>query len=377
LSWQTLTVRYNFAGNWTGLFYTGGTLSVPPQLNRESIYTLEGKLGYDGQYYHYIAHDPFRQKGLEKYLDAPRLRYRRILVPLTAYLLAAGQDRFVDVAFLGVILLSVFLGAYWLSRYASNCGRHPAWGLGFLLTPAAIISVDRLVVDIALVGFAFYARWGPPWKLYLVLGGAILARETGALLLAGYCACLLWQRLPRKAFLFATAGVPALVWFVYLQARTQGDLIRPFMHTASGFLPFAHRMAPKLRVGAPEYDLPRVLAGALTALDYLALLGVTLAVVLAVRYVLERRRGPQEFAALLYAFMTVWMAFVFSQRDPYAFPRVTSPLLLLVALHGLASGARAGLLPLALVVPRVVAQFGQQLLGVFGGIFSAGGGRPG
>jgi len=104
---------------------------------------------------------------------------------------------------------------------------------------------------------------------------------------------------------------------------------------------------------------------------------MTMAVVLTVRYVLERRRSPQEFVALLDAFMTVWMAFVFSQRDPYAFPRVTSPLLLLTALHGLASGARARLLPLALVVPRVIAQLSQQLLGVFGGIFSAGGGRPG
>jgi len=103
-------------------------------------------------------------------------------------------------------------------------------------------------VDIALasltIGFAFYARWGPPWKLYLVLVCAILARETGALLVGGYCVYLLWQRLPRKAFPFGTAAVPALVWFLYLQARTRGDLIRPFLHTATGFLPLGHRMAP-------------------------------------------------------------------------------------------------------------------------------------
>lgn len=378
LSWQALTVRYNFEGNWTGLFYTGGNLSVPPELNRERIYTLAGKIGYDGQYYHYIAHDPFRLKGFEKYMDAPRLRYRRILVPLTAHLLAAGQDRFVDVAFVGVILLSVFLGTYWLGGYASDCGWHPAWGLGFLLTPAAIISIDRLVVDIALasltIGFALYARRGPPWKLYLVLVCALLARETGALLLGGYCVYLLWQRLPRKAFLFGTAAVPALVWFWYLQTRTRGDLIRLFMHSAAGFLPFGHRMSPQLRIGLPVYDLPRFLAGALTALDYLALLGMALAVVLAVRFVLERSRGPQEFAGLLYAFMVVSLAFVFSQGDVYTFPRVASPLLVLVALHGLAPGARAGLLPLVLVVPRLAAQLSPQLLGVLRGIFSAGGG---
>jgi hypothetical protein len=379
LSWQALTVRYNFEGNWTGLFYTGGNLSVPPELSGESIRTIAGKTGYDGQYYHYIAHDPFRQKGLEKYIDAPRLRYRRILVPFTAHLLAAGQDRFVDAAFVGVILLSIFLGTYWLSGYASDCGWHPAWGLGFLLTPAAIISIDRLIVDGALacltIGFALYARRGPPWKLYLVLLCATLARETGALLLGGYCVYLLWRRLPRKAFLFGTAAVPALAWFCYLQTRTQGDLIRPFMHTASGFLPFVHSMSPHLRIGFPRYrNLPGFVAEALTALDYLALLGLALAVVLAVRFVLERSRGPQEFAGLLYAFMIVWMAFVFTQHDAYAFPRVASPLLVLAALHGLSPASRAGLLPLALVVPRVAAQLSQQLLGVLRGIFSAGGG---
>ena len=378
LSWQALTVRYNFEGNWTGLFYTGGKLSAPPELKPERIYTFAGKTGYDGQYYHYVAHDPFLQKGFEKYIDAPRLRYRRILVPLTAHLLAAGQDRFVDRAFVGVILLSVFLGTYWLAGYASDSGWHPSWGLGFLLTPAAIISIDRLVVDIALasltIGFALYARRGPPWKLYLVLVCAILTRETGALLLGGYCIYLLWQRMPRKAFLFGTAAVPALVWFLYLQTRTRGDLIRPFLRTATGFLPFGHSMSPRLRMRFPVYDLPGFLAGALTALDYLALLGLALAVVLAVRFVLERSRGPQEFAGLLYAFMAVWMAFVFSHRDPYTFPRVASPLLVLAALHGLAPGARAGLLPLALVVPRLVAQLIPQLLGVLRGIFSAGGG---
>jgi len=101
---------------------------------------------------------------------------------------------------------------------------------------------------------------------------------------------------------------------------------------------------------------------------------MALALVLAVRFVLERSRGPQEFAGLLYAFMMVWMAFVFSLRDAYAFPRVASPLLVLVALHGLAPGSRAGLLPLALIVPRVAAQLGQQLLGILRGIFSGGGG---
>ena len=32
LLWQSLTVHYNYSGNWTALFHTGDTYAVPPEL---------------------------------------------------------------------------------------------------------------------------------------------------------------------------------------------------------------------------------------------------------------------------------------------------------------------------------------------------------
>ena len=74
LAGQSALVYRCYQGNWTGLFLTGDHREVPPQLAAENIYLFEGSTGYDGQYYHYIAHDPFRQRGLSEWVDVPGTR---------------------------------------------------------------------------------------------------------------------------------------------------------------------------------------------------------------------------------------------------------------------------------------------------------------
>ncbi|HEV8146815.1 MAG TPA: hypothetical protein VGP79_10555 [Bryobacteraceae bacterium] len=88
LTWQALTVRYSYGGNWSGLFCTGSRMPFPSELAHENIYVFPNSSGYDGQAYHYVAHDPWFQRGLANYIDAPRLRTRRILVPALAWLVA-------------------------------------------------------------------------------------------------------------------------------------------------------------------------------------------------------------------------------------------------------------------------------------------------
>src|SRR5271165_6866236 len=97
LLWQWATVTVNYGGNWTALFETGALANVPASLGNENIYRFRASAGFDGQAYHYIAHDPFlRHADLRAAVDEPRLRYRRILVPGLAWLLAAGQPGAVD-----------------------------------------------------------------------------------------------------------------------------------------------------------------------------------------------------------------------------------------------------------------------------------------
>ena len=118
-------------------------------------------------------HDPVFREGFAIHVDDARLRYRRILVPGLAFLLAFGQSDHVDAAYRVTILGFLFLGVYWLSRYAAREGRNPEWGLFFCVIPAAATSVERLTIDIALAalcaGYAFYASSRQESKLTAIL----------------------------------------------------------------------------------------------------------------------------------------------------------------------------------------------------------------
>ncbi len=365
-TWQALTVHYNYGGNWTALFCTGEKVPVPPQLAGEGIYLFRGRIGYDGQFYHYMAHDPFLQKGFAQYQDAARLRYRRILVPAAAYLLAGGKDRFVDTALFGVIWISIFLGAYWLSRYASFCSWRPAWGLAFLLVPATIVAIDRTVVDVTLtalaLGFAWHSREGPSWKVYLVLVCAALTRETGILLPAAYSAYLLWNRRMRLAAVFATSVLPALAWQHFSVPQTTGDIpIGVGENPLHIFLHFS-----LLRHG--RYDLPAGLALSMTVLDYVLAAGVLLSVLLAVWFFFRKPRLPEAFGSLSFAALMVLTMLMVTLQDPFTYSRLASPLLVLLAARAMRESRWAGCVPLLLVTLRTAAQLAPQALGILRGL---------
>jgi len=129
-----VVVHYNYGWNWTALFCTGDRLWQPRGL-AETVWLFKDSAGYDGQMYHYIAHDPFFQRSFDRYVDAPRLRYRRILLPGLAYLLAIGQGRFIDAAYIGLVLASISLG--WLARPVVRGRRQFTWWISaWYLEPA-------------------------------------------------------------------------------------------------------------------------------------------------------------------------------------------------------------------------------------------------
>ena len=104
LVWETLTVHFNYRGDWTALYDIGAQLQLPPELAGEDVYRFPNPAGYDGQFYHLMAHDPFLRRGWAKFVDNPGLRWRRILVPALAHAVVFGDDERVDSAYLSVLL---------------------------------------------------------------------------------------------------------------------------------------------------------------------------------------------------------------------------------------------------------------------------------
>ena len=369
-TWQALTVRYNYGGNWTGLFCTGASQRIPRDLLHEEIYALTDSHGFDGQFYHYIAHDPLLRTQLPGYVDSPRLRYRRILVPGLAHIVAAGRPQAIDAGYFAVVLLFVFLGAYWLSRYAVLNRRHPAWGFLFLLLPSTLASVDRMAADIALsalwVGFAVYATEGHDRRLTLVVALAPLARETGFAMIGTYCLWALWGKKPGQALQGAAAALPCLLWYVYLHRAVGPDV--------NGWVAFGFGGMPDAVLHPFPYPWSAAVNLLVTASDYLAAAGAVTAVALCLRFAAFRREDLLELATAVQGALGLILV-VFGSRDLwihfYGFGRVLSPAVVLLALRSLARRRWSDLTPLALLMPRTALQFGGDAWRILRGIGSA------
>ena len=218
--WQLLTVHFNYGGNFTALFCTSSSLPIPAQLSGEHIYVFQTGGGYDGQSYHYVAHDPLYQTEIGRAIPDPGLRYTRILLPGLAWLLAFGQQRWIDASYFACNLAFLFLGAWWLAQLLIRMGANPWLAILYLLVPATLISLDRLVTDLALtslcVGFALYVKTGEHPKLYAVIVMAALCRDTGMVLAIACCVPLLLERRLRGCLPFLAALLPAILWRLFI-----------------------------------------------------------------------------------------------------------------------------------------------------------------
>lgn len=365
-SWQALDVRYNYGGNLTGLFCTGSAFQQPAALQSEHIFLFPGT-GYDGQFYHLIAHDPLFRRGFSKYIDGPGLRYRRILIPGLAYLIAFARDSAIDLSYIAVVALFILLGVWWSAQLAVSFHRAPLWGLSFALVPAVLVSVDRLTVDVALaaccVGFVLYLRRDAPVATWVILAAAGLARETGLFLGVAMVVFLMAKRRFRDAALFSTALVPAAGWYVFVYGHTPG--------LAEGFISFPPLAGIIRRIPAIPYPstFPAWIRISAQSLDLLALAGIAAALVWAFRRAWNRAWSPLAIAIYLFALLAITLSPGDPWQEVYGFGRTLTPLVLLSSLDGLEAGSWWPSAALLAVEPRVVLQYGSQVLGVLRGIF--------
>jgi hypothetical protein len=222
-----------------------------------------------------------------------------------------------------------------------------------------------MTVDIGLatlvVGFVFFVRRAFNWGIYAVLVAAPLVRETGFLLIAGYVLYLLWNRRIRFALLFSTAAVPTAAWYLFVQWHTTS-------YPAAWFSLVPLRGLVGRLLQPVLYPFSPLVSWAATILDYAALAGVLLAIVLAVKMGFEHRTGPTEVSMYLFALVAAFLSFPDSWRDVYGFARPITPLLILLAMSGLARRNWIWIVPMALIIPRIGLQFGPQVIGVVRGL---------
>ena len=353
-------MHYNYGGNLTALFCHGVNLPIPPALEREHIYRFPNSDGYDGQAYHYVAHDPFARLGIGRLLPDANWRYRRILVPVMAYLVALGRQDWVDRSYLACNLIFLFLGSWWLAGILSTFGIHPGFAVLYLLVPATVISLDRFTVDLALtslsLGFAVYTSSRSRWKLYAVLALAPLCRETGLVLVLATAVPDLMARRYRQSLFWASTLLPTIAWY---------GLVR------WSFGPFTQTVPLLSALGGPlhpfPYQFPAAVTAALHLFDGVLLFGEWVAIALGFRKRKEAAVDPVRAAIVLWAMggipISVWTEF-------YSSSRVLSSLLMFEFLRSFPERRRIYRLPLLMVSPRIWIQLLPQIGGVLRGILA-------
>jgi hypothetical protein len=356
-AWLAVNIAGAYDGDWSGLFYTGAEATLPSELEAHTR-RVDDPTGYDGQFYHLLAHDPLMRRGFTGHIDNLSLRWRRIGVPALAYLLAAGNDGAVDYLFAAIQLVFVFLGTYWLARYAEQQGRQAAWGLAFLLVPAVLVSLDRMTIDLPLAaltaGFAFYAGSTNRTALYAVLALAPLVRETGMILTAGWFVHAALRRDSRAVLLSAATAAPAIAWWGYVRGRTWADGTDWY-----GAYPLSGIIERTLQ-GSGIPPLSAWLQTA-AALEEVANAGMWLAFALAGYLAWKRSAGHLELTAILFALFASMLGRLDIWTSAYAAGRTMSPLLLVLGLLALRGRNWVFAAPLLLMLPRIALQYQAQL----------------
>jgi hypothetical protein len=357
LAWSAARVHYTNGGNWTALFCVGAGVPLPPELAAGSYRVSDG--GYDGQFYRLLAHDPFLARNYARYVDAPQFRFRRCLVPMAAWLLAFGQQRWIDPAYMAVEMIFLALGTYWCARLLERRGRSALWGLLFVAMPATLASFDRMLLDgpvtALFAGFLLYCeeeRWDRVWVLAMLAG---LARETGLALPAALVAERLFRRDWRGAVRFAACAFPSLAWYAYLATR----------------LPLGTQLA---ELGMPGWALVQRLTVfrtyfnpfgqlVLRTTDFLAVAGLIGGMILAAIWLRRRRLDPVSICVALYACLALVLGRPV-MADPFAFGRVVSPLLLWISIEAVVRKKWAALAPPLLVSLNVSLVFARPLISI-------------
>lgn len=226
--------------------------------------TTEPGIGYDGQWYLALAHDPLLLRhDLTSRFDNPRYRAGRPLQGWLGWLLAAGRPGAVPLGLLALGPLAVGLGCAATARILSAFGRSPVWGLAFALVPGvwagvALATAEPLGLALAALGLSLVLdrRMG---LAGLAFAGAALTKESYLAFAVAAGLHVLLDRpvaLParlRAAALAVGPGVAALtVWWLYLITRVPvypdrgwvGPLVLPFTGLPRWLWALGHYQAP-------------------------------------------------------------------------------------------------------------------------------------
>ena len=202
------------------------------------LYFLSGRIpadvvpmdGYDGEFNYFMAFDPFLSKYRSQpsiyasFIDEPSYRYGRIGFPLLVKLFSLDRPELYPKTIVWLIVVSHFIGAFFLLRIVLTLGKHPFWTFLYLLVPGFYYSLqwglpESVGLVFLLAGLDNYLE-GRPVGAVILLAASLFIRETGFLLVLALMGHeLLKKRDFKAAWIIGCSVLPYLLWRGFLTHR--------------------------------------------------------------------------------------------------------------------------------------------------------------
>lgn len=278
---------------------------------------------YDGGQYAQLAMVPLlRDPAIDRALDAPAYRARRILFSWTAWAAGMGRPAWILQAYALQNVVCWFLLAWVITRWIPPISaRFFALWFGAMFSHGLLMSVRLAVLDgpslLLLTAVVIAAERGRTWLTAAAVGISGLGRETnllGAITLPWPSG---WRGWLRAAGAAALVILPFLVWQDYVWSIYRGSAAEGADHITIPFSAFATKWQDMIR---NPHGLDRV--------SVLREMLVAFALTAQAAYILWRRAwtSPWWRLAAAYAVLMVVVHWVVWEGHPGAITRVMLPL---------------------------------------------------
>jgi len=179
-----------------------------------------GNIGYDGQFFYYIAKYLFNTP--LHMIDIPSYRFQRILYPLLIRIFSLGQVNLIPWVMIFINIGAIVIGTEVLDRLLRLKGLNPWYSLVYGLFIGQLWSVRRdlsepLACMFVLLAVYSYARKAP-LRSAILFSLALFSKETTILFVAGYIAYFLMHRKFKSGISFAILTlVPFALYQLFLR----------------------------------------------------------------------------------------------------------------------------------------------------------------